>query len=161
MITLTDEMLELLETLEKNEAKAFLKGISMSQGKEPKKQEATIAPPSTPPLVQQPVQQSIQLGSSDNYYKRNRGAQGDVLRALFTGPSTYQQLQAALPYERAVLVRAISQLDRQGDVSMVKSTTGAEVWQLTVKGRGNALHFVQNPGLRILNKQHKKASVGK
>lgn len=160
MITLTDEMLQLLETLEKPEARAFLKGISMSQNKEPMKQDAKTAFTSQAP-VQQPIQQSIQLGKESNYYKRNRGAQGDVLRALFTGPSTYQQLQAALPYERSVLVRAISQLDRQGDVNMVTSTTGAEVWQLTAKGRSNALHFVQNPGLRILNKQHRKANVGK
>lgn len=147
-ITLTDEMLEVLQGLDKDAARGFLRGIQMAQ------ESGTV----------QPHQKSMPTPTTapaPNSSAHNRGAQAELLRLLFTGPAGYIQLQDSSRYPRQVVVRAINQLRRQGDLRMLKTNTGQEVWELTPQGRSIAVHYVQNPGLKILNRQHlEKAKSG-
>lgn len=149
-ITLTDEMLEVLQGMEKEEARGFLRGLQMAQmggGGRPTAGQITAlpapAPAKAPPVAQPPAPRK------SNY----RGAQAEIMRLLFTGPAGYIQLQESSRYPRLVVVRVISQLRRQGDLHMLRSANGQEVWELTPQGRAVASHYVQNPGLKVLNRQ--------
>lgn len=158
-ITLTDEMLEVLQGLDKDAARGFLRGVQMAQEGE------TVKPPkSVPTATTAPTPNSISAIAPVGTYRssaHNRGAQAELLRLLFTGPAGYIQLQESSRYSRQVIVRAISQLRRQGDLRMLKTTTGQEVWELTPQGRSVAVHYVQNPGLKVLKRQHlEKAKSG-
>lgn len=147
-ITLTDEMLEVLQGLDKDAARGFLRGIQMAQ------ESGTVQPHQKSMPTPKPA-------PAPNSSAHNRGAQAELLRLLFTGPAGYIQLQDSSRYPRQVIVRAISQLRRQGDLRMLKTNTGQEVWELTPQGRSIAVHYVQNPGLKILNRQHlEKAKSG-
>lgn len=149
-ITLTDEMLEVLQGMEKEEARGFLRGLQMAQmgeGRGPASGQITALPasaPAPPPVAQPPAPRK------SNY----RGAQAEIMRLLFTGPAGYIQLQESSRYPRLVVVRAVSQLRRQGDLHMLRSANGQEVWELTPQGRVVASHYAQNPGLKVLNRQH-------
>jgi DNA-binding HxlR family transcriptional regulator len=150
-ITLTDEMLEILQGLEKGEAKMFLKGIQLAQGmgegKQAAKEEAELAA-----KRKAPAKERVHSAT----YRRNRGAQAEILRALFTGPASYIQLQEALRYGREVVTHTLSRLEGEGKVVMLKLATGGAAWQLTPAGRQLAGYYVANPGLKVLNKQHKE-----
>lgn len=158
-IVLTDEMMDLLQGMDGVAAKAFLQGVRMAQAgvaemaKAPSAPIAAPSPAPTPPesLGTAAPQPKPLMGSTS--YRNNRGAQAEVLRALFTGPASYTQLQETLRFERLVVVRVLSQLQRQGDATNIKSGTGQDIWQLTPQGRHVAAVFVNNPGLKVLNTQ--------
>lgn len=159
-ITLTDEMLEILQGLEKGEARMFLKGIQLAQGagagvgvgvgvdKQPAPAQVPVAMPKKASAGEGPGHQS-------STYQRNRGAQAEILRALFTGPASYIQLQEALRYGRELVVHTLARLEKEGYLSLLRSVNGTELWQLTPKGRHLAAYYVANPGLKVLNPQHR------
>lgn len=156
-IVLTDEMMDLLQGMDGAVAKAFLQGVRMAQNQTPEPPQAVAAVTAAPAPQPKP-----RLTNSQSY-KNNRGAQAEVLRALFTGSASYTQLQEALRFDRQVVVRVLSQLQRQGDAIQIKSSTGQEIWQLTPQGRQVAAVFVNNPGLKVLNTQVRQrlAAAGK
>lgn len=159
-ITLTDEMLEVLQGLDKDAARGFLRGIQMAQESETVRPHQKSMPTDTTAPAPNPIPTTVVVGTHKSS-AHNRGAQAELLRLLFTGPAGYIQLQDSSRYPRQVVVRAISQLRRQGDLRMLKTNTGQEVWELTPQGRSVAAHYVQNPGLKVLNRQHlEKAKSG-
>jgi len=155
-ITLTDEMLEILQGLEKAEAKMFLKGIQLAQGMGDGKQAAKEKEEEPAPKWQAPSLPVKERVAPSETYRRNRGAQAEILRALFTGPASYIQLQEALRYDRELVTHTLSRLEGEGKVVMLKLAGGGAAWQLTPAGRQLAGYYVANPGLKVLNKQHKE-----
>lgn len=174
-IVLTDEMMDLLQGMEGAAAKAFLQGVRMAQNQTPGMPEratgvtaeAPKAAETSLPLTESPRAamgtESARRRATASSYQNNRGAQAEVLRALFTGTASYTQLQEALRFGRQVVVRVLSQLQRQGDAIQINSGNGQEVWQLTPQGRQVAAVFVNNPGLKVLNTQVRQrlAAAGK
>jgi len=159
-ITLTDEMLEILQGLEKGEARMFLKGIQMAQGLGGVGGLGVAPKPDPPPAPAQSPQP--QPPQPTKPYRANRGAQSEILRALFTGVASYTQLQEVLRYNRGVITTTINRLHRQGDVVELTIANGGTAWQLTPKGRHLAALYVANPGMKILDVHHKQklASAG-
>jgi len=158
-ITLTDEMMEILQGLEKGEARMFLKGIQMAQGLGGRGGVGAVPKPDHFPASQSPAPaQSPQPPPQQpaKPYRANRGAQSEILRALFTGVASYTQLQEVLRYNREVITTAINRLHRQGDVTELTIANGGTAWQLTPKGRHLAALYVANPGMKILNVHHKQ-----
>jgi DNA-binding HxlR family transcriptional regulator len=164
-IVLTDEMMDLLQGMDGVVAKAFLQGVRMAQNQTPRMLDmptgVTAGVPKTAeaslPLTESAQAamdtESVRRRPTASSYQHNRGAQAEVLRALFTGTASYTQLQEALRFDRKVVIRVLSQLQRQGDATQLKSSNGQEVWQLTPQGRHVAAVFVNNPGLKVMNTQ--------
>ena len=163
-IVLTDEMMDLLQGMDGVVAKAFLQGVRMAQNQIPEPSPATaittITPTPAPGPAPAPAPQPKPHVADPQGYRNNRGAMAEILRALFTGPLSYTQLQEALRYDRLVVIRALSQGQRQGDMVKLESANGQGVWQLTPQGRQVAAVFVNNPGLKVMNRQ-RLAAAGK
>lgn len=121
------------------EVRAYLDGLeAQDKVEEPKPVASGVE---VPPVV--PKKPSM--------LNRNRGAQADVYRMLFTGPAGLDAVCKALPgYTRGTLRQALGRMLDLKDITVAAMRPGEpEVATLTPQGRDRAAWFVAHPYAKV------------
>lgn len=128
------------------EVRAYLDGLEAQDRVEEPKPVASMV--EVPPMV--PKKPSM--------LNRNRGAQADVYRMLFTGPAGLDAVCKALPgYTRDTLRQAIGRMLDAKEITVAATRPGEpEVATLTPQGRERAAWFVAHPYAKLDNRHRSK-----
>lgn len=130
------------------EVKAFLDGYELGHTEREQPEQFVLSPPQPPPAAA-PLPKPEQKNDNGRYRysMQNRGIRADLLRIFFRGPETIQSLINQLGAEkRRAILDCISNLC---NAEMVAWDQHRHLLTLTIKGRAEALFFVQNPHLKL------------
>lgn len=139
-MVLTKSMIDYLLACESiQEVRGYINGLSAGRTEEPPKIEQF--PYIDPISYEQPTKRKL----------NHRGAQANVLRALWGGTYTLEQIMKEVDLPQEVVLKTLRVLHDKGTVAELKSSKvgNPKLWQLKPEGVPKAKFFMENPHLRI------------